>query len=262
MEPESGVKMKLRAARNKLNALQRSHDRFVASDPYEVSAKQYRVLEDPTLYVWSFCCVKKKRTPDERWTSLIDELAYHLRSALDVMIHHLSIAPGRADPDGTGFPIASDPKYFDASLIRYLRDDERTFVKGVQPYGRPDDPLRVLAKMNNRLKHRTQMFAVEAVGFDKATLSNNFEVNLTSIDVVHITYATPEWIDDGTELLRIIFRRLDDVEPHVQVKMNFVIQIRLGDRTLGSDEPIGGLMSQMVARVESIVDGLYALRPS
>lgn len=252
--------MKLRAARVKLKAFQRSYERFVASEPFRLVPRAGVSTQDSQVHVISVRCSERRQAPDERWTNLIDELTYNLRSALDSAVHDLSTSPDRGNPNGTGFPICVDKAKFNRRLVRYLSEKEQEFVGDVQPYGQPDNPLWPLVKWNNLYKHRTPRFTVVLAEFDPTTPERSYQINLRNVDLVHLAYATPDRLEDDLELVRITYRRLPEVDPHIEVNVHLAIDVRLDDRSIMSDVQGGGVLSQMVSSVEHIIHNLYALR--
>ena len=148
MKTAPGIDLKLRAARAKLKAFKRNAHAFVESKPYEVQAKGYGSSDDPSLYQVVLRQSQVKRTPSSRWAVWVDEITYHLRSALDTAVYDLSRTAKRVDPSGTYFPIVDDRAKFKRDGIRYLTEDQRTFIESMQPYGRPDDPLWLLHEIN------------------------------------------------------------------------------------------------------------------
>jgi len=253
-----GINAKLRAARTKLEAFKRNVHRFTEGGAYEIRPEYYADPRDPSLYKLSLRLFKKKRFPASQWSICIDETTYHLRSALDAAVYDLSAAPNRPDPTDTGFPIALSEDKFKPGLIRYLTDSRQAFIKSVQPYDRPDDPLWLLHEINRRNKHRAMHFAGVIVALDQQSLSNNLHIVVTDLELVRTTLRAAIRADEGAEFMNLVYRKTG-AHPHVQVNMNLQIDIQFAGRTITSDSPVGGLMSHIVSRVEEIISTLYSL---
>lgn len=260
MKPAPGINAKLRAARSKLKAFQRGVNHFVQGEPYEIRPKLYVNRKDPTLYGVSLRQFKKKgkRLPASRWSILVDELTYHLRSVLDAAVYHLSISSERPEPTKTGFPIVLRKGKLNRHQTRYLTDAQRAFIESVQPYDRPDDPLWLLHEMNRRNKHRTLQFAGVIVGLDQQTLSRNLEITVSDLSLVGMDLRAANLAEDGAEFVNLTYR-VTGPKPYVKVNMKFQVDIHFGERIITSDSPAGGLMSQALSRVDEIVSKLYSL---
>ncbi|MEX2157788.1 MAG: hypothetical protein WEB04_00080 [Dehalococcoidia bacterium] len=259
MKPSSGIKVKLRAAQTKVNALNRSILRFGESKPYDLRTDEYRSQQDPSLYHLCFRIEQKKRFPAARWSIIVDEIIYHLRSALDGAVYDLSVGSERPDPTGTAFPITDARSKFDRKLIRYLSDDKKAFIDSVQPYDRPDDLLWILSQMNRRNKHRALRFAAMIVGPDQdPSLPSSLSITITDLDLMRVALPSAKPAEGGAELMRLLYR-VTGPNPHVKTAIHSQFDVQFGEQIVSSDSPAGGLLSQMVSRTKSIISTLYSL---
>jgi len=254
MKTAPGVNAKLCEARRKLNVLNRSIVRFAEGEPYSLRADEALDPADPSLYHFALRVFQHKRLPAKRWSIWIDEITYHLRSALDGAVYDISASAMRPEPTGTGFPIALERRKFDRTLIRYLTRDKRAFIKSVQPYDRPADPLWFLHEMNRRNKHRLPRFTSNIVGLDQRALTNNLNITVTDLDLSKAILHAAIRAESGAEFVHLIYRKTGP-NPHVKVNMKLQIDIELEQWRLTGDE---GLVSQTVTRVEEVISTLYS----
>ena len=260
MKTAPGIDLKLRAARTKLKAFKRNAQAFIDRKPYEVLAKGYTAVEEPSLYQAVFSFAELKRPPSSRWALWIDEITYHLRSALDTAVYDLSRTPKRVDPSGTYFPIVDDRAKFKCDGIRYLTKDQRTFIEGVQPYGRPDDPLWLLHEINRLNKHRIMQFGAVLVAPDQEDPSNNLHVRFSDLELLNATFKPVHWAEDGTEIARLTYRIVGP-NPSVHVEMNNQIEIKFAEPSPTSTWHVGLLMERILETVERTISTLYSSRP-
>jgi hypothetical protein len=140
--------LKLARAREKLVSLQADVHDFLAHRALRL--KPVRTAEE-VRFVAQFY-----RTPPPEWGLDASEIVYHIRSALDHLVHQLS----GTDGSKTQFPIATTPKQFECSSKQRLAgvpNEYRTVISAAQPF-RDANPQRhpfvALNELSNRDKHR------------------------------------------------------------------------------------------------------------
>jgi len=258
MKTAPGIDLKLRAARTKLKAFKRSARIFGESNPYEVRGQIYRNVFDPSYYRVSLYLCRLKRPPALRWTTWVDEITYHLRSALDAAVYDLSRSPERPNPCGTYFPIAIKESEFKQHGIRYLTDDQRAFIKSTQPYGRRDDPLWLLHEINRLNKHRVVQFSAILVTPNQEDLSNHLHFTVSDLELRFAAFRPVLWGEDGTELASLTYSIIGP-DPKVEVKLSMQTDIKFSEPALTSTWHVGILMDHILAEVEDIISTLYSL---
>ncbi len=152
-----GPRLKLRRARKHLEDLERLMGSFI-----EAETKRVAVEHDPQTgaRLW---VLHQPGKPDPAWGTIIGDVLYNLRSALDHLAWQLVLANGK-NPNtmDAGFPIfESVESYATKGLaqVRGMSERVRTEMEAAQPYHRPSttwrtDDLLLLNRLNNVYKHR------------------------------------------------------------------------------------------------------------
>ena len=100
---------------------------------------------------------------------LVSQIVENLRTALDYMIFQLSILnEPHLNERLPQFVIAETEPDFQRhakTRLRYLNDEQKSFVEQIQPY-RGNKMLTLLGKMTNAGKHRRLLSIQERTGFD------------------------------------------------------------------------------------------------
>lgn len=100
---------------------------------------------------------------------LVSQIAENLRTALDYMIFQLSVLnEPHLNERLPQFVIAETEPDFQRharTRLRYLNDEQKSFVEQIQPY-RGNKMLTLLGKMTNAGKHRRLLSIQERTGFD------------------------------------------------------------------------------------------------
>lgn len=181
-EPLQGVKVKLRRAREHLDAFALDAQLYVE----EAFVTSRFVTDGGRLHEYRVRCVKP---PPLIWGALIGDCLHNMRSALDYLVYDLasaSVAPRSlvsAERSACKFPIHHSAASFDneVATMPFLSEEIVSRIRGVQPFHRGGgashaDPLAILQRLNNQDKHRllhTTGFALEWSAYNKPTVPHN-----------------------------------------------------------------------------------------
>lgn len=169
MRPEpslDGVQAKVGRAREQFESLSEevcaflggeACDGFVEFDP----ETRWRIREAQV----------SKRPPSMRWGTIVGEIAYHLRSALDQLVWELVRLNEQVPGAHNEFPIAIDPGWYakrGPGKLKGLAGGDREIIERAQPYhlgnAAPEHPLALLDWMAQVDKHRFVHTTVPRIG--------------------------------------------------------------------------------------------------
>jgi hypothetical protein len=223
------IKAKLDRAPSQLAGLHAEAERYVASDPFDLSLDCDPATQQFVARVGRFT------PPPETLAVLLGEYVHNLRSALDQMICRVVEACGGEVSNRTAFPILSSQTEF-AKRVRapwhkgapsYLtgaHEGVLDVIEHLQPYrSQPNEVnlLGVLADWSNTDKHRDiNAFAVGA----NAQTPPTFEG--VGFDLVDL-YLSALPLSEGCEVARMTFYGRDDSDMEVDMRMS--IDLRIGE---------------------------------
>jgi hypothetical protein len=255
----SGVNAKLRRADTHFKAIEHEVTQFLSSNPYrfigeydsskgQLVAKARQVVHPDTDF----------------WATLIGDCVHNLRSALDHLAHQLLAIQGgtpKIGRGGTAFPIydtsvgpkggprtvhiTGDPGSVSGPIL--------TFVEGVQPYNRVNDPnghpLWILSELDNMDKHRSLTTAAGALSGFSIGIGNMGDINLY-FDFVGFTGP----FDETTELARWK-ATVTGPNPHVDMYPSGPIDV-LFDATAGlaAGRPVLSTLTELRDYVTNIIE--------
>lgn len=208
------------------------------------------------------------------WSVIVGDCAHNARSSLDMIIYQLSdlAAEDRARRN-LQFPIFDDPAKFAAKESSYLNGvdaSQRTIIEAFQPYhsdATPNDPLRLLAEINNADKHRL-IHVVEVVTWSEGLGlcgPGKYGANLFAGGGAAIRLGSGASVDAGG----FFFRVLRDVEisnvdapiaeiesavpPKLRVQPKFLAEIRFGAGCMDVEgRPVIATLTSILDRVKEV----------
>lgn len=162
MEPFAGAHARVNRAQDQIDALHDELHEFCAREPHTV-----REILDPDTGRKRAEYVVTEDFPGA-WPTIVGEVAYDLRSALDHVVYDLTVLESGGPLGHTGFPIFEDEARYDELTTR----GEPAFgsgvfkIRGVNPYAKA--AIRSLQPFEVR----------KAVPFEEPTLSLLQELNM------------------------------------------------------------------------------------
>lgn len=176
--------LKLNRALDHLDALKRSIDETLNAKPFRIDATP-AVESDRVRVMYT---AHLRNPVPTAWSLQIGDFAHNARSALDVLIYHLSTLPGdHAKRRDLVFPIRDSQTKFREAVAQCLvgvTDRDRGIIEEMQPghFSTPEqrvDPLVMLAQINNTDKHRiipvvSAIGRMQDVGVGSGRIGENF----------------------------------------------------------------------------------------
>ena len=122
----------------------------------------------------------------------------------------------------TSFPIFTSRRCFDQKALprlKHLAPEHLAFIKGVQPYHRPDpdhDMLALLSRLSNADKHRIIL---------PIAAKREFEAVSTSSATINFAHVHEGALEDGTQIVRFTATPTSPgtemhVEPHASIQIS------------------------------------------
>ncbi len=200
-------------------------------------------------YIWNMT-----DSPPDHVALLVGDALHNLRSSLDHLVWALSEQSGHTianqDARQISFPILTNPDSWDnvsAVKLQYVDPAAQVIIETLQPYnqtlrpllpyeatveiGTDYDPLVVLHLWDIIDKHRTlHTMTVHALGgftFQPDPVGASFEV------------LTPETVEYGTEIARIVYKDPQDGPVSAVVRFPFDVAIREEPPTWGLKASVG-----------------------
>ena len=198
-------------------------------------------------YIWNMT-----DPPPDHVALLVGDSLHNLRSSLDHLVWALSEQRGQTiakrDARRISFPILTNPDNWDkisAVKLQYVDPAAQAIIETLQPYnqtlqpllpyeanveiGTDYDPLAVLHRWDIIDKHRTlHTMTLHALGgFPAVPVGGSFEV------------LTPETVECGTEIARIVYKEPQVGPVNAVVKFPFDVAIREKPPTWGLRVSVG-----------------------
>jgi hypothetical protein len=239
-DPMSLMRLKLKRANERLDALQRQLGRHSKAHPVSVTTK----LDFQSG--WHTSYVRKAELPPARFALPVGESLYHGRSVLDHLVWALVKSNGETPGKDNEFPILPKPpspgrgESNRDAFIRVMRMPKQklfgvsvaaaTLIESLQPYNRGNKPtyfLTVLNKMAREDRHHALHPSLVAMG-DPESLSARLAVP----DGVAVTDWEPLFkagsrLKPGTKLARFRLSRYGR-EPKVGMEVDLPAYIAFG----------------------------------
>ncbi len=260
MPPPDGIQAKLRRTDRHLKAFSRSLAAY-QRNTYALAHDTYPHLSEPSRQKLVVSVVRLRHLPLARWSIWLDEIAYHLRSALDAAVYDLSINAQRPDPTGTAFPIGkpSDTK-FDSQPVRYLSREQQAFIEALQPYqAGNDDLLFLLHEVNRRNKHRNFQFSDEVFSLHD---QHDHTVELQDMEMLQIELHEAKLASDLRKKAPLVtfHYRITGPKPDMKVNAGVASKVVLWGRQITTHSPTEpGVFRRVQGRVMGIIAELYRL---
>jgi hypothetical protein len=251
--PLAGPTAKLEWARYRLGQLSDEIARLMDVAPHQVTHEvngqmgEYGIVWDPP-------------TLHGHFGLRVGEVAYNLRSALDVLVWALSANPETISRPRPGFPIMTCKSDFDGlglRMIRGMTDAAQRLVRDHQPYNRGDradeDPLAVLSELNNADKHRVPTAVILGMEIDTEPIERLFAENPSRFESDHFVVPRGRFLKPGEYVAR--FRLRDPADKlNVHVEPSAAVDIAFEDRT-----PVLSQLAEMGVRVEGVIRHFYSV---
>lgn len=239
VEPLLGsARLKVRRAQDHLSSFNQHVQRWLEGEPYRV----VRELEaEGAEHVYRFEVCGK---PPPYLGTIVGDVAHNLMSALDSIAWDLSAAsiPALSEKErqSIGFPIAIEPKRYNASATRFASPAAQAEIERSQPYHGelPDDePLWLIREFNRLDKHR-HVNVVLALGMGSQWVDTGLPYGESTRPLGPL--------EDGAELARFTF-----AEPQPDVDMDFrpMISVSLGDRRLPARLELRGFVEHLKSTI-------------
>jgi hypothetical protein len=148
--PSDGPRVKIQRAKKHIYELDAEIGAFLKSNPYLIFQE---IQPDTGRKVWH---VQVRRQPPPRLSAITGDAVHNLRSALDLLVNQLVLAPSEPS-DKTAFPIGWDLADYEAKVPRYTKgvsDTAKAMIANLKPYKGGNDSLWRLHRLDIADKHR------------------------------------------------------------------------------------------------------------
>lgn len=245
----AGVREKVLRARHHFEALNREMNTFVQDDP---DAPLGFVIEMD--FDRGECIVRwgHHTSPPLRWSVVLGEFFYDLRSALDHLARELILANGRT-PYKSSFPVFEDEPKFesrDARSTRGMCEDADALIERLQPFREwPEHP-----------KQSTLWRIHDLCNIDKHNLLHLADFFLVNTKVTMLLPVPPErvppiqnphlakriWLQPNAQIAHLTWdprkmKALGDVQVKMQVELSLDISLTEGEWVDDSGKPAVGM---------------------
>ena len=237
--------LKVAHANKHFLALKREIENFMNSDVYGFEMDPPQHIYPPDKTIWGTIVRLKLRTetPLDDWALMITDIIHNYRSALDILVYQNAVNPGRK----TGFPIMLNQDHFvkhSSAFLEGVLPIHREVIEAEQPYNfrsdDPDeDPLAILADLDNKSKHRLIPAAFSAFGIGTS------DFFAQDVDEIEISHREPQR-EDGEELA-FIGLRVVGLNPMFRLNPRKKIFIAFGD---GSPRSSGKLVYETLVAID------------
>jgi hypothetical protein len=249
------IRTKVERAKEHIRDLEVEIRAFLATKPYEVSAKR-----DPQTRRLLYYVASVRETPIKIAT-VTGDVIQNLRSALDHLAYQLILVGGGTPDRRSAFPITDtdDPAQYKANRtgkVKGMRQDAIDAIDALNPYKGGNDTLWRIHKLNNIDKHR----AVLTVG--SAYNSFNAGAHMHRLWPPHIkekfpvlpvlnVFLRPANRQFPLKQGNILFRDAPNAE--VNEQMQFVFEVAFGEPQVIEGEPLLPTLVQMSDYVDNLI---------
>ncbi len=265
--------LKLDRAEEQLASLQGKASAFLVMEPYKLLSEYDAKRRCERFYF------ELTRQPPIMWGIEVGEIAHHLRSCLDHMVHIIVAAKGSKKPGRwTRFPTASSPidflrqAYFpdfdQTGCLTGLdwRDQEVAFIEALQPYNRPNGPendgITILTKLSNVDKHRvihTAAFLPRTPGratFRVAVAGEGIANDADGEARIEYTFRPGMRLDKQTEVVRIYLTDRDKAHMDVEAKLpiDVAFEAEGSVASIKALQEVGGLIRLALETTKRLIE--------
>jgi hypothetical protein len=254
--PLDDCRAKIRRTRSHVEDLTRTVEAFLDQDPYELVHRDDEHTGERIISVHV-----RAEVPSAELATIVGEIAYNLRSALDYLAQQLIRANGQTPTRTTEFPIFERRERYNAEAPRKVRGmspQAIAFVERLQPFAwsTPVErrPLWILHELRNADAHRELSVVGSALQSQTLTVTSSVQVRIRPVARMSMGAQMPVLpLQDGTELMRIGL-----VDPAASgataATGGFGFGVSFLEPRIVYGQPVVGMMGQLTDFVESLVN--------
>lgn len=250
--------IKIDRAKEIYTALEEEFRAFEATKPYQIVVTEEPGTGDLVL------TAAVRQHPPKRWGAMAEEVAHHLRSALNILYGAAFGVP--ADQD-CNFPIDLSIQDWEkryARIVRSSRRPVRDALKAVRAYPGGNNPICHIRAITNEGKHRSlvPVFAKKGYSIMQVTLTTvprPIPRDPKDFPVRQAKLVYP--VEDGTEIARYVGYATRIAGAAVDVSTNGPLDIVFGRPTSVQGQSLLSTLSDCGRAVEEVVESFRPWLP-
>ena len=247
-----GVRAKIARAQAHIELLDSQQASWFASEPYRIRLEPNRDLAPDIINI--FFIVSDVKPVPVTFSTIIGDILYNLRSALDHLAWQLVLANRGTPTNKTAFPIRKKPPALGKpiEIDGGINPMAQVAIERLQPYrhskGPNHAPLWLLNELCNTDKHRTLL--IVGLAYDSITFVLNGQPRRNEL-------SEPIPLIAGKPVSTIAIPGSKDAEG-LQVSTNPSALIAFASEEICSGEPVIATLRNLKNEVESIVNDISA----